>query len=386
MAKPKLALIPAAQGSKFYSVLPSSGVGDFDFTRSGSATRINSQGLIETVANGVSRLNYPLIDGVVKGCPHHILEPVRTNLIQYSEDFTSNWNLDGVTVLSNNSISPDGSLNADKITFVSGNERLYYIVSTSSAVFSVYLKGKEGEEVRIRNGSGFIKTNIRLTENWERYEVFIDEANTNIQIENINSEYVYIWGAVLESGSYSTSYIPTNGSVVTRSAETANGSGDASTFNDSEGVLMVEISAQEIANASGRRTISLSNGTNDNRVYISFDDEYNKLNIFIIVGTTQVWTSNVDISDQNSFNKITVKYKSGDSSIYVNGFLANSFNTTFSGGNFNTLKFSNRGSGEFFYGNTKQIQYFDTADIDLEQLTSWVSFQDMAEGQLYTIE
>ena len=31
MAKPKLALIPAAQGSKFYSVLPSSGVGDFDF-------------------------------------------------------------------------------------------------------------------------------------------------------------------------------------------------------------------------------------------------------------------------------------------------------------------------------------------------------------------
>ena len=75
MAKPKLALLPAAQGSKLYSVLPSSGVGDFDFTRSGSATRINSQGLIETVSSGVSRLNYPMIDGVVKGCPHHILEP-----------------------------------------------------------------------------------------------------------------------------------------------------------------------------------------------------------------------------------------------------------------------------------------------------------------------
>ena len=66
MAKPKLALIPAAQGSKLFSVLPSSGVGDFTFTRSGSATRINSQGLIETVANGVSRLNYPMIDGKVE--------------------------------------------------------------------------------------------------------------------------------------------------------------------------------------------------------------------------------------------------------------------------------------------------------------------------------
>ena len=47
MPKPKLALIPASQGSKVFSVLPSDGSGDFDFSRSGSATRINSQGLIE---------------------------------------------------------------------------------------------------------------------------------------------------------------------------------------------------------------------------------------------------------------------------------------------------------------------------------------------------
>ncbi len=71
MENPELALIPSAQGTKFYSVLPSSGVGDFEFTRSGSATRINSQGLIETVANGVSWLNYTLIDGVVNSCPSH---------------------------------------------------------------------------------------------------------------------------------------------------------------------------------------------------------------------------------------------------------------------------------------------------------------------------
>jgi hypothetical protein len=41
-----------------------------------------------------------------------------------------------------------------------------------------------------------------------------------------------------------------------------------------------------------------------------------------------------------------------------------------------------------FYGKTKQIQYFDTAlnDSDLETLTSWDSFSDMATSQLYTIE
>ena len=104
MAKPKLCLIPAAQGDKFYSVLPSSGVGDFDFTRSGGATRINSQGLIETVADGVSRLNYPLIDGKVVGCPSHLLENSATNLVTYSEDF-SQWTASDLTVTDNNSIS-----------------------------------------------------------------------------------------------------------------------------------------------------------------------------------------------------------------------------------------------------------------------------------------
>jgi hypothetical protein len=44
--------------------------------------------------------------------------------------------------------------------------------------------------------------------------------------------------------------------------------------------------------------------------------------------------------------------------------------------------------GADFYGNTKQLQYFDSAltDSELETLTSWVSFTDMANGQLYTIQ
>ena len=392
MAKPKLALIPASQGDKLYSVLPSGGVGDFDFTRNSSATRINKDGLIETVASGVSRLNYPMIDGVVSGCPSHILEPSRTNLLQYSEDFTSNWNLDGVTVLSNNSISPDGSLNADKITFVSGNERLYYIVSTSSAVFSVYLKGEDGKEVRIRNGSGFIKTNIRLTENWERYEVFIDEANTNIQIENINSEYVYAWGAMLEAGSYTTSYIPTNGSTVTRSAETANGSGDAATFNDSEGVLMAEIAYLKDRGTSSPfkvERISISDATDTNRLFISNTAIANQIQVFVRNSTGISFNKTVTISDNTLYNKIVLKYKANDFSLWINGFeleLDNTYSYLPSG--LNVLKFEGASGSYDFYGNTKQIQYFDTAltDTDLEELTSWVSFQEMAQSQLYSIQ
>jgi hypothetical protein len=75
MAKPKLALIPAAQGDKFYSVLPSDGVGDFTFTRASTGTRIAPTGLIEEVPSGDSRLDYDLLNGKVVNCPHYLLEP-----------------------------------------------------------------------------------------------------------------------------------------------------------------------------------------------------------------------------------------------------------------------------------------------------------------------
>ena len=41
-----------------------------------------------------------------------------------------------------------------------------------------------------------------------------------------------------------------------------------------------------------------------------------------------------------------------------------------------------------FYGNTKQIQYYDSAltDSEIEELTSWESFLEMAAGQNYTIK
>ena len=61
---------------------------------------------------------------------------------------------------------------------------------------------------------------------------------------------------------------------------------------------------------------------------------------------------------------------------------------TFSDGTLTELAFDGGDGGFDFYGSTKQIQYFDSAlnDSDLEKLTSWVSFTDMANGQLYTIE
>ena len=396
MAKPKLALIPAAQGSKLFSVLPSSGVGDFDFTRSGSATRINSQGLIETVANGVSRLNYPMIDGKVVGCPHHILEPQRTNLIPYSEDFSdSYWYKSGTYTITNNyGISPDGTNNSTRIQG-DANTVVYRDVGSSTDARSIYVKATSGSgSIQLLSHHNNTNNVFAIDENWKRVEInsasvlgdnfyVVDFRGASTDVFDIE-----IWGAQLEEGSYPTSYIPTNGSAVTRSAEVANGSGDAATFNDSEGVLMAEISA--LADNAVFKLLSINSGTVENHITVGIATTSNNLYVDSKIGNSVVISNGAISANQQDFNKILIKYKSGSNSIYLNGFKIDFNSNTFTptGNQLNELEFAYYTNTLNFYGKTKQIQYYNSAltDSELEQLTSWTSFSDMANGQLYTIE
>ena len=108
-----LLLIPTGYKSqKVYSIFPTDGDGDFDFSRSSSATRIAKNGLITTVAANVPRLNYPLIDGVVNGCPSLLLEPQCYKFDYLSEDFSDASWIQNSSYINSNNNSPDGTLNA----------------------------------------------------------------------------------------------------------------------------------------------------------------------------------------------------------------------------------------------------------------------------------
>jgi len=203
---------------------------------------------------------------------------------------------------------------------------------------------------------------------------------------------LYLYGFQLEQGSYPTSYIPTNGQSggVTRSAETANNSGDANTINDSEGVLMVEISA--LANDLTNRYLSISDGTANNRILIRYVAGLsNTIGLFAVVGGSEQATLLYEVNNILDNNKVLIKYKQNDYSLWINGFEVDTDTSGIvpSEGTLDRLNFANIDGSTFpFYGSTKQIQYFDSAlnDTELEILTSWVSFTDMAEGQLYSIE
>jgi hypothetical protein len=421
---PTLALIPSGvKASKVYSVLPTDGTGDFTFSRAGAlpsfnATRVNKDGLIEQVLSNVPRLNYPLIDGVVSGCPSLLLEPQRTNNLERSEEFDNGaWTKVQTTVTSNQIISPDGNLTADKI-IPSGTTTLFKEIFNDSILtaetiytHSFYVKSAGYQFIHIlfpsvnigtmyanfdiingtktdgtsglgtieAAGNGWFRVSATFTQvisGVGRCSVSVIPSGTSPRVTSWlpnGTDGIYLWGAQLEVGSYATSYIPTVASTVTRVAEICNGAGDATTFNDSEGVLFVEISA--IEDDGVYKAISISDGTvngDDNRVQIAIQNSLLYANVR--VGNVYQFFDNITISVTEN-NKIALKYKTNDFAVWLNGseILTDNSGTTFSSGVLSYLGFADgRPNISPFLGNVKQIQYFNTAltDQELQQLTS----------------
>jgi len=439
-----VALIPSGtKASKLYSVLPANGDGDFNATRGSTATRVNKDGFIESVATNVPRLDYPLIDGVVQDCPALLLEPSRTNLITYSEDFTQ-WTNTGseTTDTADAAISPDGSLNATKLQEANssfGYHRLSKSITASAATnYALSIFAKKGTQkyvqlLLLNTGDSFTASKVFDLENgtlgetitngtatltdakiedfgngWYRctiiaqlstapntFRINLANAATGnttslgmVQYTGNSSGNIFIWGAQLEQANYATSYIPTTSSTVTRSADVCNGAGTSAEFNDSEGVLFLETAI--LANDGTFKFVSLSDGTLNNTVWIYYRSDTNQINFRVLSGGSSSFDEIYTINDSTLISKLCLKYKENDFSAWVNGFevLTDTSGSTFSSGTLTTLEFNRQDDAYFFYGKTKQLMTFKTAltDSELETLTSWDSFNAMAKGQLYTIE
>ena len=392
-----VALIPSAYGtSKVYSVIPSNGNGDFTFSRSGSATRVNKGGYIETMGSNVPRLDYPLIDGVVQDCPALLLEPSRTNYVTYSEAISNTTPKSG-TFTDNFAISPDGSQNATKLTATNTDPYFYqnFTFSSTTYTMSIYVKGigdAVGKEFQMRIGGTSPYDTFEIPSEWTRFTatktVSASTSNFGLEIPNpaVSGDEVLVWGWQLEAGSYATSYIPTSGSTATRSADVCNGSGTSAEFNDSEGVLFAEIAA--LANDGTTRRMSLSDSSTSDRIVIGYLSTNNQFQFLINSNSSDSAFAFISVPSVLDFNKVAIKYKQNDFAFWINGVEV----STDSSGNtpigLSELAFDDGVGGNDFYGKSKQLMTFKTAltDSELETLTSWDSFNAMAKGQLYTIE
>jgi hypothetical protein len=234
------------KAGKLYSVIPNTALGDMDVVRATTATRVNSLGLIEEVG-----LNVPRLDYTNGSCPSILVEPQRTNIFSYSNNFNNGvWNTARLSI-SNNSLSPDGTLNANGMIedFTNNSHVIYRFITTSNAsIYTISLFVKMGLrryfKINAVNGgsevyydlqnktttgggsiidfdNGWLKLIYTYTTNSINGEIYFETS-----IDGITSNYLgngstaaYIYGAQLEQGSYATSYIPTVASAITRNAD-----------------------------------------------------------------------------------------------------------------------------------------------------------------------
>jgi len=81
---------------------------------------------------------------------------------------------------------------------------------------------------------------------------------------------------------------------------------------------------------------------------------------------------NYTVTDVTDFHKIALKYKSGDSALWVDGVERATSTVTFTHSGLNELKFSQGDANAPFYGKIKCIAVFKEAltDSELQCLTS----------------
>ena len=394
---------PTAHGNGVLHSIKGGAVADFDVVRGSAATRVNAEGLIEDAAANIPRIDY------TDGTASVLLEPQSANLLEYSEDFISgNWAVDDVTILSDLSISPSGESNSSIVaanTIASRHNIKRAKAGVNTAALSIFAKAKELSYIQIASanspqqfanfdlsngtvgsvGSGFSNAKIEDYGNgWYRCSVVSDNqysqaifslvtSPTSSWLEtwtsSNNTDGLYIWGAQLEELPYATSYIPTNGAIATRLADSVTGAGSADLINSTEGVLYFE--GKRLSLLGSKRTISISDGSLNNYLYIQFQGVSNTIRIFyktIENGTTVLL--NHPLTSPIEFGKYAFKWSDANFSLWVNGAkeLEQLSGGTTSSNVFNQVDFSLSNGADEFIGKVKSVITFDTALTD-EELT-----------------
>ena len=387
-----LVVVPSGyKASKVYAQKPLTTDGQLAFTRSTTATRVNSAGLIESVAINVPRLDY-----LNSSCPRLLLEPQRTNLFQYSEQLDdAYWSKIGaITVSANNATSPDGYQNADLVTGAASGARIqraFTGLTAGTRTLSCFVKAGTGTEVTINTYDGIVDkgaafnvvtgvvtstsagataTITNYGSGWYRLTHTYTSAGTSYSCQFFfDAGLTYqVYGFQFEdSASYATSYIPTLGAAVTRGADAASKTGISSLIGQTEGTLFVEITTTD--DITTVTPIGISDGTGSNRVLLYVGSGI--LNALVTVsGTAQATISSSAIS-ANTRYKMAIAYKANDFAFYVNGV---QIGTDTSGTVPSCSKFAyDNGSGSApFYGLNNQAILFKTrlSNSELAALTA----------------
>ena len=345
------------------------------FTRGSIGTRVNRNRLIETVSANQPRFDYDPVTGECKGL---LIEESRTNLTNYSEDFSNaRWSRSGLTLTSNTTeiFAPDNSNNASKLIETSANSahfqfnfNAYGIVANTVYTASIFIKSINKQFVQLvfddnattnggrvnfdlinatitssanyGTGTGISGTIIKFLNGWYRISITSTAGTTStlgrFSVNGITSgssglfpgyagntaNGYYIWGAQVEVGAFPTSYIPTTASTVTRSADNASmtGTNFSSWYNQSEGTFFTQ--AKSIATISGstRRFLEVSNGGAGQRYLLGYSGTSNTRFLVTFSGVNVV--DIISTASPSSGVKMCASYSTNNFAQSTNGVLS----------------------------------------------------------------
>jgi hypothetical protein len=292
----------------------------------------------------------PRLDYLGSTCPRLLLEPQRTNVLQYSEQIdNAAWAKSLTTITANAVTSPSGYQDADKLveTASLGVHRAAPTSTTNlNGTYSFFAKSGERTKVAILSttidlgfdlsngtlinlGSG---TSVGKIENygngWYRCSLpqasgivalslaLLDDAG-NISYTGNGTSGAYFWGAQLEVGAYATSYIPTLGASVTRVADAASKTGISSLIGQTEGTMFIDTQVgDETDEVYGWLQASLSGNPNDS---IQINRATTTVQCQVYIGSSVTGFISGGSITTGQRIKIAVGYKQNDVVLYLNG-------------------------------------------------------------------
>ena len=261
----------------------------FTFSRASTGTFTGSNGLVQTAASGVARFDH---DGATGRSLGLLVEPERTNTMWPSIISAGYWTYTSITPTYNATTAPDGSNTATLLTANAGfnpfQAKNALTHPAGPGMISFYAKSNGLGWVGIGSGldspfdfrysnaaynvltgasstfflgsSGYkFNSAIKVGNGW--YRIFIEYygslpggdwsfigITTNTDGDLVNASVgngtsgMYVWGVQFELGTFSTSYIPTTTSTVTRAADIVTISGEnlSSFYSANAGTIYTE--------------------------------------------------------------------------------------------------------------------------------------------------
>ena len=337
----------------------------------------------------------PRLDYLGSTCPKLLLEPQRTNLAIYSEQFdNAGW---GKTqsgtglvpvITANNAISPDGYQNADTIVFDVGAGTTSSDISAMFQTFggttatytgSFYAKTASGTaQIQVRiDGSNYDK--FTITNQWQRFTLTKALTGTSNVFEmairrGLNepmnaSATIQLWGVQVELGAYATSYIPTLGASVTRVADAASKTSASALIGQTEGTIFWEFEFTTSVATGNEALLNIDNGSFGNTVYISKSASGGIVAEMYNGGVLQ---ASLSLSSQPAGTyKAAIGYANNNTAFFVNGVQVGTTDTSCSVPAMSRIQLGNTAIGPST-DKTAQVLLFTTrlTNAQLAELTA----------------